>query len=42
MFNFGTYLPDKGRVSHKQAMDKAAHEYDTFNKNQKIESDFDR
>ncbi len=41
-FNEYRILPDKGRVSHKQAMDKVAHEYDKFNKTQKIESDFDR
>ena len=35
-------LPDKGRVSHKMAMEKAAQEYDIFNKTQKITSDFDR
>jgi hypothetical protein len=29
-------------VSHKQAEDKAKEEYDTFNKTQKIESDFDK
>ena len=32
---------DKGRRSMKQAKDKAAAEYDVFNKTQKIESDFD-
>lgn len=35
-------LPDKGRVSHKMALEKAAQEYDIFNKTQKITSDFDR
>lgn len=35
-------LPDKGSVSHKQAMDKAHSEYEIFNKAQKIESDFDK
>lgn len=35
-------LPDKGKISHKAAEDKAFAEYDIFNKNQKIESDFDR
>ena len=35
-------LPDKGRVSHKMAMEKAAQEYDIFNRTQKITSDFDR
>ena len=35
-------LPDKGRVSHKMALEKAAQEYDIFNKTQKITSDFDK
>ena len=35
-------LPDKGRVSHKMAIEKAAQEYDVFNKTQRITSDFDR
>ena len=35
-------LPDKGRVSHKKALEKAAKEYNAFNKTQKITSDFDR
>lgn len=35
-------LSDKGRVSHKMALEKAAQEYDIFNKTQKITSDFDR
>ncbi|MGN0536185.1 MAG: virulence RhuM family protein [Eubacterium sp.] len=35
-------LPDKGTISHKQAMDKAHAEYEIFNKGQKIESDFDK
>lgn len=35
-------LPDKGRVSHKQALEKAAQEYEIFNRTQKIISDFDR
>lgn len=35
-------LPDKGRVSHKMALEKAAQEYDSFNKTQKITSDFDK
>lgn len=35
-------LPDKGRVSHKQALEKAAQEYEIFNRTQKITSDFDR
>lgn len=35
-------LRDKGKVSRKQALEKAEHEYDIFNKTQRIESDFDR
>ena len=35
-------LPDKGRISHKRAVEKAAQEYQIFNKTQKITSDFDR
>ncbi len=35
-------LPDKGTISHRQAMDKAHAEYEIFNKGQKIESDFDK
>lgn len=35
-------LPDKGRISHKKAIEKAYREYDIFNKTQKITSDFDR
>ena len=37
-------LPDgnKGKISQKQAKDKAEKEYDVFNKTQHIESDFDK
>lgn len=35
-------LPDKGKISHKAAEDKAFAEYEIFNKFQKIESDFDK
>ena len=35
-------LPDKGRISHKMAQEKAAQEYEIFNRTQKITSDFDR
>lgn len=34
-------LPDKGKVSHKEALTKAHAEYDIFNKTQNIVSDFD-
>ena len=34
-------LPDKGKVSHKEAVAKAHAEYDIFNKTQRIVSDFD-
>jgi hypothetical protein len=42
--NFNEYqiLEGKGRISHKQAISKAEKEYDTFNKSQKIISDFDK
>ena len=35
-------LPDKGRISHKTALEKAAQEYGVFNKTQRITSDFDK
>ena len=35
-------LPDKGRISHKDAAAKAEAEYDAFNKTQWILSDFDK
>ena len=35
-------LKDNGRISHKQAIEKAHEEYEIFNKTQPIESDFDR
>lgn len=35
-------LPDKGRVSAAEAKAKAESEYDIFNKNQRIDSDFDK
>jgi hypothetical protein len=35
-------LPDKGRVSKADAEKKAEQEYDLFNKNQVIVSDFDK
>lgn len=35
-------LPDKGKVSAKQAKEKAEEEYDLFNPIQKIDSDFDK
>ena len=35
-------LKNKGKVSKKQAIEKAEKEYDMFNKTQKIESDFDK
>lgn len=41
-FNEYSILEGKGRVSHKDAERKAFNEYENFNKNQKIESDFDR
>ncbi len=41
-FNEYKVLEGKGRVSAKQAEQKALQEYDKFNKTQKIESDFDK
>ena len=35
-------LKDNGKISRKQAEEKAEREYTEFNKNQKITSDFDR
>ena len=35
-------LKDNGRISHKQAMEKANAEYEIFNRTQPIESDFDK
>ena len=35
-------LPDNGKVSRLDAIQKAEAEYDIFNKTQKIESDFDK
>ncbi|MCF6239792.1 MAG: virulence RhuM family protein [Bacteroidales bacterium] len=40
-FNEFEVLKDKGNISHQQAIKKAEKEYDDFNKNQKIDSDFD-
>ena len=41
-FNEHDVLEGYGSISRKQAKLKAAAEYDKFNKQQKIESDFDR
>lgn len=41
-FNRYDILPDKGRVSHAQAIEKAKTEYQAFNPSQQIISDFDR
>lgn len=41
-FNEFKILDGKGNKSHKQAIAKAEKEYDQFNKNQKIVSDFDK
>ena len=35
-------LQDNGKVTHKQALEKAYHEYEIFNLTQPIESDFDK
>lgn len=41
-FNDFKVLEGKGHISHQQAKQKAYEEYDTFNKTQHIESDFDK
>ncbi len=41
-FNEFKILNDKGKISFKEAEDKAFREYEEFNKKQKIESDFDK
>lgn len=41
-FNEYKVLDSKGKISFKQAEQKAITEYDEFNKTQKIESDFDK
>ncbi len=41
-FNDFDILTDKGHISKKQADNKAKKEYESFNKRQQIESDFDR
>ena len=41
-FNDYRILPDKGRISAAQAKAKAEQEYDIFNRNQPIDSDFDK
>jgi hypothetical protein len=41
-FNEYQILEGLGKVSHQQAVNKAAKEYDSFNKTQKIHSDFDK
>ena len=41
-FNEYKILVGKGKITAKQAEEKAFAEYDKFNKTQKIESDFDK
>jgi len=41
-FNEYKVLDDYGKVSRKQADEKALAEYEKFNKQQRIESDFDK
>ena len=41
-FNEFKILKGKGTISRQQADEKAEKEYESFNKRQKIESDFDR
>ena len=42
--NFNEYkiLEGKGKISHQKANERAANEYEEFNKTQKIISDFDK
>lgn len=41
-FNRYEILRGNGRISHRNAKEKAIEEYQEFNKNQKIVSDFDK
>ena len=41
-FNEFKVLEGKGKISFKDAEEKAIKEYELFNKTQKIESDFDK
>jgi len=41
-FNEYRVLDNKGKITHKEAKQKAFDEYDEFNKRQNIESDFDK
>ena len=41
-FNEYKILENSGKISRQRAVNKAAKEYDKFNKTQKIESDFDK
>lgn len=41
-FNKYEILEGRGEISHEKAKQKAFAEYDTFNKNQKIDSDFEK
>jgi hypothetical protein len=41
-FNDFKILNGNGKISYKQAEQKAVREYEEFNKTQKIESDFDK
>jgi hypothetical protein len=41
-FNEYKILEGLGTISHQQAINKASNEYDSFNKTQKINSDFDK
>jgi len=40
-FNDFKILENKGKISHRQAIEKAEREYDIFNKTQRINSDFE-
>lgn len=41
-FNEYKVLDGLGTITHERAVNKAAKEYDSFNKTQKINSDFDK
>jgi len=41
-YNLDAVIEDHGKISHNQAEQKAFAEYEKYNKQQRIESDFDR
>ena len=42
VYESADHKKDNGKVSHKEAMEKAYYEYDIFNKSQVIKPDFDK